>query len=305
MVITQMCYKVQYDISNPVFLIGTGRSGSSIVFEAFSKHSHFGWISNYYYFFKSFPQIGFVHRVFKNRIGKKPQNQNLSKLNQILPRPLEVYPLWGKLCGQEFRYSSLHLKIPDDSAIVRTKKYFAKLLRWQGKKRLCVKLTGPPRLFYLNKMFTNAFFIDIVRDPVYTVNSYLNVKFWNEKGTDKPHWNDFFNQEDYTEWDKYGRTRIALAALEWRRIIRLTQEEVKKCNANYLLVKYEDFLDNPKSVIKKMIDFVGLDIEDKINQYIDKTNYNNKNTNKNISLSDDDITTIKLICKKEIDFLGY
>ena len=288
-------------MNNPIIFIGSGRNGSTIIFEAISRHPKLGWLSNYNYLIKAFPQVGVAHRIFK-QYGEKSQGQKLSIINNIYPRPLEVYTVWENLCGTKFRKSSLHNVIATKNEIENTTSYFERLISAQGKKRLAIKVTGPPRAHYLQSIFTDAIFINIVRHPVAVVNSYINVDFWNKKGISKPHWSDFFTDEDFLTWEKHERSKISLAALEWKRIFRLTQIELER--KKYLQIKYEDFLSDPHESIKEILHYSNLDFPEKLSRYIDNKKYENKNYKVN-NLNTEQIDAIQEICAEEIVDLGY
>ncbi|MFW5891220.1 MAG: sulfotransferase family protein [bacterium] len=289
---------------SPIIIIGSGRSGSTVVFEAISHHSDLAWLSQYYYLLGNIPQIGIIHRFF-NKVGEKPQGQKLSALNQLIPRPLEVYPKWAKLCGKQFRYASLYKKSAEKWQIRKTQNFFNQTIKWQSKKRLAIKITGPPRITFLQSIFPNAYFIDIIRHPVAVVNSYLNVNFWNEKGTNKPHWDNLFTEKDYATWKSFNYSETALAALEWRRVFRITEIERKKSNVNFLRIKYEDFLSEPLEAIKKIATFTHLTLDNHVIRHIQSKKYFNNNYKAKKNLSASNLVVIQAICEKEIRELGY
>lgn len=158
-----------------------GRSGATIIFEAFSCHEYLGWLSNYSNRFSALPQVAFVHRLFFGARGQKKQWQKVSLANKLLPKPQEAYSVWKHLLGSKFRFTFLRNVKPTASEIDATHNYIRKLLISEGKLRFCAKFTGPPRIWFLNKLFPDAFFIDVIRDPRAVVASLLSVDFWKER----------------------------------------------------------------------------------------------------------------------------
>ena len=98
-------------INKPVFFIGMPRSGTTIIFEAFSRHEQIGYISNYSVWFSNYLIIEYITRLFDNKFiflrGEKKQGQKTLWFNKLLPKPLEGYPLWERICGDKFLWSYL------------------------------------------------------------------------------------------------------------------------------------------------------------------------------------------------------
>lgn len=292
-------------LKKPIVFIGPGRTGSSIIFRAISLHQDLGWLSNYNYLLKRIPQIGFAHRILPLDAGEKYQGQKVSVLNKILPKPLEVYPVWEILCGSSFRYGSLHELEPDDTVIKNTRHYFNQMLKWQGKNRLILKITGPPRISYLSKIFPDLYIVDIQRHPLGVINSYMNVDFWNKKGVDKPHWEDFFSEGDFKTWKKYNKSKLVLATLEWKKIVSLTNQEVTKTNLPFLRIKYEDFVNNPINNARQILRFCELSDSSNVINYIIKTTYKSANEKYLKNFSTEEKETVRNIISKELSAFDY
>jgi len=176
-------------IYKPVFVIGMPRSGTTVISEAISLHEEFGWISNYLTKFPNYIWISMLNRLcFIPKIGiyirgRKPQTNNLNSFfRKFFPYPSEAYNIWEIFLGKKFRNDYLFGKVATEEERKNVIEYFKKVLKYQGKKRLFVKLTGPPRIQFLTSIFPDAYFIHIIRDPRAVVNSLLKVKFWREGG---------------------------------------------------------------------------------------------------------------------------
>ena len=59
---------------SPLFFIGAPRSGTTIIFEAVARHPDLAWISNYCSRFPNCPRMGFVQRIFGDRLGEKSRS---------------------------------------------------------------------------------------------------------------------------------------------------------------------------------------------------------------------------------------
>jgi len=265
-------------LRRPIFVIGVGRSGSTIIFEALAHHEELGWFSNYSNKFPDYPYMTFIHRLFFGKMGQKKQGQKLPFLNRFLPKTSEAYKLWSKLFFEEnFGRLSLFSKIPSSVAINKANSYISKLLRAQGKNRFIAKLTGPPRINYLQAAFPDAIYIDIIRDPCATIASLMRTDFWEAKGKYTPAWDGILNEKEIRIWEEYDSSPLVVTALQWNAISRATHREQSETNAQLLRIKYEDFINNPMSELKKILSFAGLKDSQKIEKYIFSMNYESTN----------------------------
>jgi len=281
-----------------------GRSGTTIIFEAFVSHPDLGYLSNYTNKFFRFPRLGLIHRAFLTH-GQKKQGQKVAILNKIYPKPAEAYQTWEYLLGKKFRDTFLKDISPIVNEINRVKHYVGKLFIWQNKKRFATKLTGPPRIMFLSKIFSDAIFIDIVRDPRAVIASLINVDFMKRKGLDKPYWKDSLTENHKKILDKYNKSPIALAALEWCSVCEQTAIEKRTSGPRYLKIKYEDFIENPNKILNKIYSFVNLRLFWKSTEYINKIQYKNMNYKYLNRLTKQEIKIIEDICYEQMIELGY
>lgn len=287
--------------TNPVFFIGQGRSGTTAIFEAFSKHDQMAFISNYINKFY-LPHIGLLHRI-QNK-NKRKAIQNEPKLNKFYLRPSEAYDIWEKLCGDKIRNTFMRDTHPTQAEIKNVKTYLNKIMRYQGKNKFSAKFTGPPRITYLTEIFNNAQFINIIRDPRAVVASLLNKDFWIEKGN-VPFWEDTFTEEKYQIWESYGRSPVALASLEWCAIYEQTQIERTRCNNKIYDLKYESFMNDPIAEMKKLLNFLELSNNETMFTFMKRKKYNNRNVKYKERLGAEQIQIVESICKEYMEEQGY
>ena len=81
-------------INKPIFVIGTGRCGSTIVFEALVLHEQLGWLSQYNDRFPRLELASLAPIIYNLPLhlprGEKQQfQQGRSRLNKFLPKPAE------------------------------------------------------------------------------------------------------------------------------------------------------------------------------------------------------------------------
>ena len=182
------------NLQKPVIFIGSGRSGTTIISEIVFRHESLAWPSNYQVMFPAVPQVNMLRILFENKLwhlqGQKQQLNDVSKLNKYFFKPAEAYDFWEYITGKRINFSRGFLlnekAAPEEAEKIRSA--FTKLINYQRKERLAFKITGPSRIGYLHSVFPDAIFINIVRDAVPTIKSWLNVDFWQDKGKNQLWW---------------------------------------------------------------------------------------------------------------------
>jgi hypothetical protein len=302
-------------MDKPVFMIGMPRSGTTVLSEAISFHEKFGWLPNYLGRFPkismgclfnrvtSVPKIGWYLR------GKKKQDKNsVSLFRRFLPYSAEVFPFWENVLGENFSWDYLIEKSATEDQKKNLTGSIRRVLLFQGKDRLFAKFTGPSRIHFLNSIFPESSFIHIIRDPRPVVSSLLKVNFWKQNGGFiRPWWQNGLIEKDKQDWVQYNRSPVALAAVQWRRVIEITwKERVSLCNNRFIEVKYEDFVNNPHEVLSSI--FFKLKISDSIiaHKYISSIGrLYNMNYKYKEQLADHEIAMIEKITHRTAQVAGY
>ncbi len=271
------------NISKPIIFIGSGRSGTTIISEIVFRHEHLAWPSNFQEKFPSFPVVNLLRIFFDNKLwqsqGQKPQLNEVSSFNKFLFKPAEAYNFWEHLTGPEIDFSRGFLigERPTPEETLKIRSVFNKLVSYQFKKRLAFKITGPSRIGYLQSIFPDAIFINIVRDPLPTINSWLNVSFWQDKGKNQLWWTGAYSHDE-EEWaiKNSDKSRL-LAALQYKKLTDVTAMEIKEHNARCLTVRYEKFVTDPSSVIADILDFAELKKSTLVDNYLTRIKIYNQN----------------------------
>lgn len=293
-------------VKKPIFFIGMGRSGSTILFEAFSYHKDLGWFSNYLSRYPNLNSINLLARLFWSQRGEKAQGRSINIIKKRLPKAVEAYSIWEKLVGKKFRYTFLRNINPTEKEKEVTKKYVAQMLVYQGKNRFCAKITGPPRIHFLKNIFPDAFFVDLVRDPRAVIASQLGLELWKKRGGyTRPIWEDALDKESYRLWRVHNNSPVALAALQWGAVYEQTMEEKQSICGQYIKIHYEDFMENPVENIKKITQFTKLRPSNIIIKFVKQNQYKNMNYKYSKQLSKKEIELIESILKKQMKDLKY
>lgn len=273
------------NISRPVIVIGSGRSGTTIISEILFRHEDLAWPSNYQERFPAKPGVNLFRLAFENKMwrlqGQKPQLNKVSKLNKVLFKPAEAYKFWEYLTGPDVDFSRGFLldQKPGAEDVKRIHKAFNKIVRFQAKKRLAFKITGPARIGYLKTVFPDAVFINIVREPLATINSWLNVEFWQEKGKHQLWWTGAYTAQEMEWAEKNADKPELLAAMQYRKLMETTEKEIADNNVQCLTVRYEDFVTSPTEIINNILSFSGLGQSSLVDTYMQGIKIYNQNKN--------------------------
>jgi len=258
-------------IKKPIFIIGVGRSGSSIFHKIFSEHPQVAWLSN---FCNKYPNNLSINRFILKLIDYPIVGKYVRrKIN-----PSEAYDFWEYHC-KGFRHPCRDLLSQDVTIKTkeRIKDVFSKILT-NKRNRLLIKITGWPRIGFLHDVFDDAKFIHIIRDGRAVANSLINENWWwGWRGPQNWRWGELTHALK-EEWDKYNKSFIVLAAIEWKILIKAvleTKRILKK--ENFLEVKYEDLCSDALSVLKNVIEFSELEWSREFEESVRK--YKLKNTN--------------------------
>jgi hypothetical protein len=163
-------------IVKPIFIIGPGRSGTTITLRLMSLHPDLAWFSGWTNRFTRSPQLSFL-----SRINGIPPLEKAARGLQKWPRPGETYRIWN-YCFPGFSSASGDW---DENQV--NKEGAANLVRlirlhlkWHGKSRFITKYTGWPRIRFLRHIFPDALFIYVDRDPRAVIFSYRKQKWWGK-----------------------------------------------------------------------------------------------------------------------------
>jgi hypothetical protein len=270
-------------ISKPIIIIGSGRSGTTIISEIVFRHESLAWPSNYQEKFPALTEINLLRFFFDNTlwrvVGQKPQLNKVSSVNKFLFKPAEAYHFWEYITGPRIDFSRGFL-INDRATAEEARKIrsiFDKLLNYQCRSRLAFKITGPSRIGYLQSIFPDALFVNIVREPLPTIKSWLNVDFWQDKGKNQLWWKGAYSLEEEAWALKNSDKPELLAAMQYKKLMDITAMEIEQHKAKCLTVHYEEFVSHPFRVINEILNFVGLSQSSFIDKFLQRNKIYNQN----------------------------
>ena len=241
-------------IKGPIIIVGTGRCGSTMLHRLLAKHPNVMWLSG---FCDRFPTRPAWNRRAVSAMGNPLLRHVLGGKIQ----PSECYRFWAK---HAYGFPEPCRDLVRTDVTTRVKKQVRGVLESMltpKRSRLLIKITGWPRIGFLNEIFEDAKFIHIVRDGRAVANSLLHVSFW--RGWYGPQgWRaGLLSPEDQATWESYDRSFTALAGLEWKIQMRAMAAARRDLDPKlFFEVKYEALCDQPMETCRQILDFTELPI---------------------------------------------
>jgi hypothetical protein len=227
--------KIKNDNNNsPFFIIGSGRSGNTLLRAVLCNHSKISIPPESYVLpkmvrkFKSYNYLPW-RELIKIIVGE------LESHNQYFTWELDISPVYQRLLKIDKKDRTLQT-IVNEIYTYYSEEKFPGFEIWGDKTPLNTLNLG-----WLNQLFPNAKHIHIIRDGRDVVSSYLKMGRYD-------------NIED--------------ACWRWNRSIELGQKFGNdKSKENYCEVRYEDFVTNPKKEIKEICKFLDIKYEDRMTDH--------------------------------------
>ncbi len=293
---------MKHYIDKPIIFIGTGRSGTTIISEIIMRHPELAYPAQYNDRFYKYPVISIIRLLFINKIyqiyGQKPQLNKSKRFSIYSYRPSECYGMWNYITGKDIDFSRdflLNEKISQKQKdFIRN--YFVKLMKYQGKRRLAFKITGPSRIHFLQQILPDAYFVYLKRNPVPVISSFLKVKFWETRGNSKLHWLGAYTNKEINEIEKMNNDPVYMTAIQIKKLIDMHYIEVERCQPKIIEVAYEDFVKNPEVTVNRILHFTNLEQNaQKCFKYLQNIQIVNRNKKDNEYFSNKELNTINRI----------
>ncbi len=239
-----------------LFIIGTGRCGSTLVHEVLSRHDGMGFVSNIEDNLPFFNQLGrWNNMLYRTWLGGFTRKGSIrfapSEAYKLISR--EVSPLYADPCRD------LTEKDVTPWLKARFQRFFKVRALAQGRPVFSHKYTGWSRLRFFTAVFPDARFIHVVRDGRAVANSWLQMPWWGgHRGPENSLWGPL-PPVYQAEWETSGRSFVRLAAIQWKVLMdAFDVAEPAVPPDQYLRIRYEDILADSSEHFAAMLRFAGL-----------------------------------------------
>jgi omega-hydroxy-beta-dihydromenaquinone-9 sulfotransferase len=222
-----------------LFVLGTGRCGSTLLAEILAAHPEIGWIS-----------------TLPNPLGR------VARSLRFEPRPSEAYPLLRAEVSPMLVDPFRDLTAADAAPWLerRLQRFFGRRAGEQGRPLFMHKFTGWPRARLLATVFPDARFVHVYRDGRGVANSLVQVHFWQGyRGV--PGWTfGDLSEEEQRDWEAANLSWPYLAGLEWKRLMAAFEASRDEIGPErWVDVRYEDLVARPVEETTAILRFAGLD----------------------------------------------
>lgn len=240
-----------------VFVLGTGRCGSTLVHEVLARHPEVGFVSNVDDRLASLGLLGRWNNAVYRRIPDR-----FTRKGRLRYAPSEAYRVLdaqvSPLLDQPFRDLTAADATPWLTERFRT--FFERRRVAQAKPVFLHKFTGWPRSGFVREALPAAKFVNVIRDGRAVANSWLQMPWWlGYGGPAQWHWGPLPDEYEQV-WDSSGRSHVMLAGLGWNILMdAFDQARVLVPGTDWVDVRYEDVVAEPRKEIAGLLSFMGLE----------------------------------------------
>lgn len=241
--------------AQPIVIVGTGRCGSTLLHRLLARHDDVGWLSSHNEVLPEQTWLAVFSPLYRAPLPDRV------KRAKAFPKPYEAYRFWEHyLPGFSRRDKPQTADDVFEPGVEPVRRATSRIVALQRRSRLLVKVTGWSRIAYFDRIYPDARFVSLRRDPRAVVSS------WIEAG-----WLDVTSRPDSQLW-QWGEVRPELMEL-WREFgggpmlsaalkIRLDLEDIA---ANMAMfpdrcheLSYEALVRTPEPTLRELCEFCDL-----------------------------------------------
>jgi Sulfotransferase family len=248
-----------------LFMIGSGRCGSTMIEEVLIRHPEIGFVSNIDSYLPLGSKGRFNSGLYRLTPARFGQRDRLG-LQLIQKRahfgPSEAYNAFNREVSPLVSRPWRDLQAEDVTPWLATRfrSFFERRLTAQRKTSFVHKFTGWPRTGFIHEIVPEAKFLHIIRDGRSVASSMLQ----------RPHWHGYLGPWGWghgplpgayeTEWEASGYSFLALAAIDWKLMMDAFERAKARIPEHlWMDLRYEDFIEDPRSCARQILDFFALE----------------------------------------------
>jgi len=257
-----------------LFIIGTGRCGSTLVQELIAQHPDVGFISNVDMALAPFNPKGRANRLLTRAVtgalGRRDsaylKHQRATLAEHVHFGPSEAYRLLdaqlSPIVSEPFR------DLTEDDVTPwladRFRAFFEERAAAQRTPAFMHKFTGWPRARFISEIMPEARFLHVLRDGRAVASSIVQRPWWKGR-LGVPGWGFGDLSPELSElWAKHDRSLITLAGLEWRILMDAFDAAHERVGDDrWLELRYEDLVSDPRAHWPSILSLAGLAWDDR------------------------------------------
>ncbi len=237
-------------IDRPLFIVGSGRSGSTILYRLLAVHPELCWVSRLTDRFPRHPRLAFAHRLLDLPVLGARIQRRIVRRGAWMLTPFEGVTAFEQHVGlRDDRRSTEEDYDPQVHA--RMDAFLAGHVAASGKQRfVCKRTANAQRIRLLNRMYPDALFLHLIRDGRAVAHSLTRVPWWDAVDV-------WWLGQRPPEWAAAGRDPLELTALHWRHDTEETLDAAPLLGARYREVRYAELVRDPRAVLRTICDYAG------------------------------------------------
>lgn len=287
--------------STPVFVLGTGRCGSSLVHEVLARHHEAGFVTN-------LDDLGVAPSSARQNWLWRQLPPGVSRKGAARFAPSAGLRVLGREVGPVLVDPVRDLDSGDLSPWLRHRleAFVVDRSRRLASPVFLHRLTGWPRARLLHACFPEARFIEIVRDGRAVANSWLQSSSWQgHRGPAGWHLGPL-SPELEQAWTEHDRSFTVLAALGWRLLMASYDEARAHVPPDrWMRVRYEDLVENPYDSFALMLDHMGLEWTSSFARALDRYEFSAAKAAHRNDLSLAERSAVEAVLARPLAELGY
>jgi hypothetical protein len=242
------------------FLVGAGRSGTTLLYKLLCLHPQIAYISNYENRFGWWPG-GLACRMVAGRLEDKLNAWfdkagnayfiNRPWLKKVFPTPHEGESVF-RSCNMPLFPARDYM--PDASTTACLSHRFEQIRRRCGASVFLSKRTANNRrIRHLSAIFPDARYVHLVRDGREVTRSLSTVEWWDGHTV-------WWDGRTPIEMERLGEERLAICARNWVREVQELRAQLATIGQDRLLeLRFEELLRDPVYYLEAVLRFLGVD----------------------------------------------
>ena len=289
-------------MTRPVFVIGSGRCGSTLVHEVLARHELTGFVTNL-----DDLKLG-RSSAWQNRVWRRLPAE-VTRKGGTRFAPSEGYRVLAREVSPMLVDPVRDLNARDATPWLRERMvtFVEDRSRRLAAPVFLHKFTGWPRTGFLRACFPDALFIEVVRDGRAVANSWLQMPWWRgHRGPEDWHFGPL-PADLQRLWEEKDRSFPVLAALAWRRLMASYDEARSEVPADrWHRIRYEDLVESPRVVLTELLGTMGLTWTDSFAAGFDRYHFSAARAEAyRDDLSPEDLADVEEILGDQLRALGY
>lgn len=291
----------------PVFIVGAGRSGTTLLYKLISLHPEVSFISQFDRslpawlpsqfagrFLRPFPSL---KRIFWFKDEGNAYFIDRPLVKKIIPSPVEAERIYTE-CGLSV--------YPDEEVkdLEQTKKCmmarFTRMQRHGGGRVIVSKRTSNnQRIRLLNSIFPQAKFVNVVRDGRAVAFSLGQVEWWHQHKL-------WWAEKTPGELEQQGFSALEVCARNWIEDIEAIKTGLQDIDNNRVIdITYERLMDDPEMELARILEFIGLNCKSSFEAAWRSLNLKPREDKWRVNWSVEEREIVEGIQNKNLAELGY